>query len=123
MKTKEELIQLATDKPEELSLIFAREVAGFLDVEFCSELDKRLFATYPRETIGRVLPDYLTDWTATINAIEKAGMQMVVSPIDYAEVWFNDYETKIQVDHLLNNWAPCIPLIICAILVKQQEKK
>lgn len=118
--TCKQLVDFANNNPKELALIFHDIMAGFPDTDFNGN-ESRMSES------GYTLPDYLVDWTATINVIEKVGLfwgkihnntAVVRMPEFWVDLFGMDFAEFIIESK--PNWFPCCALIISAISYKQR---
>lgn len=137
--SREELEQLATEKPQQLALIFARTVAGFGQAKLL--LKNKAYNVYDVETFEDGLerwhsvPDYPHDWTAVINAGKKAGIKWDRNVIDESDdgieechyrawKWKNNWlSNRYPVKcYQKPNWPDCAALMIVMIEVVQAQE-
>lgn len=125
--TREELEKLATENPNELALLFAQRVAGY------PEASHHVSGKYLCLDNGHKIPDYLSDWTAVINAGKEAEIKWdreVIGETDdgveeclyrgwkWKDGWSDDrYPMKC---YQQPNWPDCAALIIVMIEVMQK---
>lgn len=129
--TRQELETLASEKPQELALLFAKTVGKYLD----SRNDEGfLYGMLPRTPMyegGRTtswyrLPDYLTDWTAVINAGKKAGIEWWKNTINDAD---EEYIASPHRYYSLSSkrcvqypaWPDCAALMVVMIEVMEAK--
>ncbi len=115
MTRREELEKLASENPQELALLFAQKVEGIEAI--LSGVD---VFVHRHSTVK--VPDYLTDWTAVINAGKKAGIEwrkLVVKHRGVYTAWKNDsvFGATQQPD-----WPDCAALMIVMIEVAEATK-
>lgn len=119
--TREELEKLATENPQELALLFAQKVEGITNATSVAGYHWITYKTIKGTAI--YCPDYLTDWTAVINAGKKAGIECVVSPTKFAWASTLPSDDKKKGFHCDQqpNWPDCAALMIVMIGVMQGE--
>lgn len=120
--TRQELETLASEKPQELkelSLLFAQKVAGFPDAVI--EIEEKFYyhvCNHGNENRKR-LPDYLTDWTAVINAGKKVGIEWdKMDQEDGATYWAfqtTDNSSEAKGIQQQPDWPDCAALMIVMI--------
>lgn len=124
--SREELEKLATENPNELALLFAQKVEGITNATSVAGYHWITYKTIKGTAI--YCPDYLTDWTAVINAGKKAGIHMLIepvvdSPLGQAAIAWRIGQISAQV---INNvsadlgWPDCAALMIVMIEVMQK---
>lgn len=113
MTFREQLIGFADNNPEELGFIFAREMGAEFDPDI--HIITWLDATDNSPMVMLRLHNLCWDWTAVINAIEKAGILEW-----YVSKYAAEIANQVHIDQR-PHWRDCCALMICAILIKQQE--
>lgn len=129
MNRRQELEQLASEKPQELALIFAQKVAGFPDAEWYQENNPltgkpNIDAEWFMRSLGKMpgwLPDYLTDWTAVINAGKKAGIRwQKIGLHNYQDIV---YQAEMNACEQSPDWPDCAALMIVMIEVVEKTTR
>jgi len=128
--TRQQLETLASEKPEELALLFAQKVAGDKYAVISTWGDSRDIQIMKNRAFQEA-QRMLTDWTAVINAGKKAGIEWdrMVQRDSFPTYWAYAEQTilnPLKLDeaeciHQQPNWPDCAALMIVMIEVMEAK--
>lgn len=129
--TRQELETLASEKPQELALLFAQKVAGIQPVLYDPLAQMQILQDgqpikLKSYKANLPCPNYLTDWTAVINAGKKAGIEWEkFYRGDRKEIFMTSQHESGGEGRTCNqqpNWPDCAALMIVMIEVMEGNK-